>query len=135
MPKNTRTININFDASMDISQIQAAVSSIERSFNSIKLPQGISSRLVSDLQRLQDELNNFSDLSSDMKNLGDVDKSEKSLEKITSLYKRLQQEISEVKGLDINKLLPNSILQRITRVNDAFERLKLLKKEYKDYLI
>lgn len=121
MPKNTRTININFDASMDISQIQAAVSSIEKSFNSIKLPQGISSRLVSDLQKLQDELNNFSNLSSDMKNLGDVDKSEKSLEKITSLYKRLQQEISEVKGLDINKLLPNSILQRITRVNDAFE--------------
>lgn len=120
MPKNTQTININFDASMDIAQVKAAVSAIEKSFSGIKLPQGLFNRLTTDLQKLQDELTNFSSLSSNMKNLSDIGKSEKSLEKITSLYRRLQLEISEIDGLDPKKLLPDSIIQKIGKVEKAF---------------
>lgn len=120
MPKNTQTININFDASMDIAQVKTAVSAIEKSFSGIKLPQGLFNRLTTDLQKLQDELTNFSSLSSNMKNLSDIGKSEKSLEKITSLYRRLQLEISEIDGLDPKKLLPDSIIQKIGKVEKAF---------------
>lgn len=120
MPKNTQTININFDASMDIAQVKAAVSAIEKSFSGIKLPQGLFNRLTTDLQKLQDELTNFSSLSSNMKNLSDIGKSEKSLEKIISLYRRLQLEISEIDGLDPKKLLPDSVVQKIGKVEKAF---------------
>lgn len=120
MPKNTQTININFDASMDIAQVKAAVSAIEKSFSGIKLPQGLFNRLTTDLQKLQDELTNFSSLSSNMKNLSDIGKSEKSLEKIISLYRKLQLEISEIDGLDPKKLLPDSIVQKIGKVEKAF---------------
>ena len=120
MPKNTQTININFDASMDIAQVKTAVSAIEKSFSGIKLPQGLFNRLTTDLQKLQDELTNFSSLSSNMKNLSDIGKSEKSLEKIISLYRKLQLEISEIDGLDPKKLLPDSIVQKIGKVEKAF---------------
>lgn len=120
MPKNTQTININFDASMDIAQVKTAVSAIEKSFGGIKLPQGLFNRLTTDLQKLQDELTNFSSLSSNMKNLSDIGKSEKSLEKIISLYRKLQLEISEIDGLDPKKLLPDSIVQKIGKVEKAF---------------
>lgn len=129
MNKNKQVINITFDASMDINQVKSAINIIEKGFSGIKLPQNLFNKLTSDLQDLKNELDNFSTLSSNMKNLSDIGKSEKSLEKITILYQKLQKEISEIKGIDINKLIPNNVVKKINQATNAFESYQSAIKE------
>lgn len=121
MAKNSQTININFDASMDIKQVASAVQNIGKEFDILKskMPQGLSKRFTSDLQKLEEELNNFSSASSNMKNLGDIGKADKSLEKIVTLYKKLQQEASDIGNLDVSSFLPDDIVKKIENANQA----------------
>jgi len=121
MVKNSQTININFDASMDIKQVASAVQNIGKEFDILKskMPQGLSKRFASDLQKLEEELNNFSSASSNMKSLGDIGKADKSLEKIVTLYKKLQQEASDIGDIDVSSFLPDDIVQKIEKANQA----------------
>ena len=126
MAKNSQTININFDASMDIKQVANAVQNIGKEFDILKskMPQGLSKRFTSDLQKLEEELNNFSSASSNMKNLGDIGKADKSLEKIVTLYKKLQQEASDIGNLDVSSFLPDDIVKKIENANQAVKNYK-----------
>ena len=127
--RNTRHVEINFDASMDIQDIKSALKTIQDGFDGLNLPESISKKLVKDLSKLKDELNNFEGLSGGMQNLEDIGKAEASLKKILNLYSKLNIETKELSSVEIKNLLPDNIKTNINSAIKAFDSYKKSIKE------
>ena len=127
--RNTRHVEINFDASMDIQDIRSALKTIQDGFDGLNLPENISKKLVKDLSKLKDELDNFEGLSGGMQNLEDIGKAERSLKKILELYSKLNIETKELSSIEIKNLLPDNIKANINSATKAFDSYKKSIKE------
>ena len=54
-----KKFNLVFDASMNISQVKAAVGEIQKSLSGVSMPQNISTRFTKTFEKLNQEIANF----------------------------------------------------------------------------
>ena len=118
--------NLTFDATLNVSQMKGAVNEIQRSLNSLNLPQGITKGLTGTLKKLSTEIQNFEILSSkDITGKTDFSKIEKSAEKINSLFSRLKIDLKDIgsrTGKDLEKLFPETVGNNIEKANNALTK-------------
>ena len=61
---NRNNYTLNFDASLDISQIRSAVAEMQRAFSKVKFSQGLDLNIKETFSNLSNEIANFEELTS-----------------------------------------------------------------------
>ena len=119
-----KVFNIKFNVDGNVGPLKAALDGLKGSFEKLKLPDNLGKNFISTFDKLENEVKNFEAITSKgFQNMGDIGKAEKSYEKITTLFSRLQQEVTHIKGVDPNKLLPPEALERTKQLKTAWENL------------
>ena len=116
-----KVFNIKFNVDGNVGPLKSALDGIRGSFEKLKLPDNLGKNFEGTLSKLENELKHFSELASKpINNMKDVKNIENSYEKVSSLFAKVQSEISHMKGLDPEKLLPSSIIERTKAIQRAF---------------
>lgn len=117
-----KNFTLNFDASMNISQIKSAISEMQRAFSGLKLSQGLNTNIQNVFSKINSELEKFEDLTSkSFHSLSDVSKASSSFERIIDYYKQLEKYSKEITGMDKEKFFPDSVVSNITKANKALQ--------------
>ena len=117
-----KNFTLNFDASMNISQIKSAISEMQRAFSGLKLSQGLNTNIQNVFSKINSELEKFEDLTSkSFHSLSDVSKASSSFERIIDYYKQLEKYGKEITGMDKEKFFPDSVVSNITKANKALQ--------------
>lgn len=117
-----KNFTLNFDASMNISQIKSAISEMQRAFSGLKLSQGLNANIQNVFSKINSELEKFEDLTSkSFHSLSDVSKASSSFERIIDYYKQLEKYGKEITGMDKEKFFPDSVVSNITKANKALQ--------------
>lgn len=117
-----KSFTLNFDASMNISQIKSAISEMQRAFSGLKLSQGLNTNIQNVFGKINSELEKFEDLTSkSFHSLSDVSKASSSFERIIDYYKQLEKYGKEITGMDKEKFFPDSVVSNITKANKALQ--------------
>ena len=117
-----KNFTLNFDASMNISQIKSAISEMQRAFSGLKLSQGLNTNIQNVFGKINDELKEFESLTNkSFHSLLDVSKASSSFEKIIDYYKQLEKYSKEITGIDKEKFFSDSVVSNITKANKALQ--------------
>ena len=117
-----KSFTLNFDASMNISQIKSAISEMQRAFSGLKLSQGLNTNIQNVFGKINDELKEFESLTNkSFHSLSDVSKASSSFERIIDYYKQLEKYGKEITGMDKEKFFPDSVVSNITKANKALQ--------------
>ena len=117
-----KNFTLNFDASMNISQIKSAISEMQRAFSGLKLSQGLNTNIQNVFGKINDELKEFESLTNkSFHSLSDVSKASSSFERIIDYYKQLQKYSKEITGMDKEKFFPDSVVNNIVKANKALQ--------------
>lgn len=117
-----KNFTLNFDASMNISQIKSAISEMQRAFSGLKLSQGLNTNIQNVFSKINSELEKFEDLTSkSFHSLSDVSKASSSFERIIDYYKQLEKYGKEITGMDKEKFFPDSVVNNIVKANKALQ--------------
>ena len=117
-----KVFNIKFNVDANIGPMKSALDGIRSAFDKLKLPDNLGKNFSSVFSKLENEVRNFEAITGKgtFQNMGEINKAEKSYEKITTLFSRLQQEASHIKGIDPNKLLPSQVLEKTKELQKAW---------------
>ena len=122
---NKQTFTLQFDASLNVSQMKSALNSVQSELSKLKLPANITKGLQDTFQKLSSELKNFENISSGSTgSKNDLTKLENSANKILNLWDKLRssvQNLSGVSGSQLEKLFPESVANNIRLARDAFK--------------
>ena len=122
---NKQTFTLQFDASLNVSQMKSALNSVQSELSKLKLPANITKGLQDTFQKLSSELKNFENISSGSTgSKNDLTKLENSANKILNLWDKLRssvQNLSGVSGAQLEKLFPESVANNIRLARDAFK--------------
>lgn len=122
-----KNFTLNFDASMNISQIRGALAEIQRSFSGLKLSQNLNTNIENTFKKINNELENFEKLSSrSVSSLSEVSKISNSFDKIVDYYRQLEKYNKEITGTDMKKFFPESV---VNNINKAVKALDTYQKE------
>ena len=117
-----KSFTLNFDASMNISQIKSAISEMQRAFSGLKLSQGLNTNIQNVFGKINDELKEFESLTNkSFHSLSDVSKASSSFERIIDYYKQLEKYSKEITGMDKEKFFSDSVVSNITKANKALQ--------------
>ena len=117
-----KNFTLNFDASMNISQIKSAVSEMQKVFSGLKLPQGLKTNISDTFNNINEEIKNFEELTSkSIHSLSEVSKVSGSFEKIANYYKQLSKYGKDITEIDTDKLFPDSVIKNISKANKSLE--------------
>ena len=117
-----KSFTLNFDASMNISQIKSAISEMQRAFSGLKLSQGLNTNIQNVFGKINDELKEFESLTNkSFHSLSDVSKASSSFERIIDYYKQLEKYSKEITGMDKEKFFPDSVVNNIVKANKALQ--------------
>lgn len=117
-----KNFTLNFDASMNISQIKSAISEMQRAFSGLKLSQGLNTNIQNVFGKINDELKEFENLTNkSFHSLSDVSKASSSFERIIDYYKQLEKYSKEITGMDKEKFFPDSVVNNIVKANKALQ--------------
>ena len=120
-----KKFNITFDVDANIGPIKGALNNLQGTLKGLNVPQGLAKGLEGTFSKLTNEITNFEAIASKgFNNMGDVTKAEKSFSQITDLVSKLRVQISQVKGLDPKKFLPEENLKKVKDLNSAWVKLK-----------
>ena len=117
-----KNFTLNFDASMNISQIKSAILEMQRAFSGLKLSQGLNTNIQNVFGKINDELKEFENLTNkSFHSLSDVSKASSSFERIIDYYKQLEKYSKEITGMDKEKFFPDSVVNNIVKANKALQ--------------
>lgn len=117
-----KNFTLNFDASMNISQIKSAISEMQKAFSGLKLSQGLNTNIQNVFGKINDELKEFENLTNkSFHSLSDVSKASSSFERIIDYYKQLEKYGKEITGMDKEKFFPDSVVNNIVKANKALQ--------------
>ena len=120
-----KKFNLIFDASMNISQVKAAVGEIQRSLSGVSMPQNISARFSKSLTSLSQEIANFEQQAAKgISNLGDFKNLTKSGENILKSYQNIQSAVRQLGALsdkEMAKLFPAELTNKINAAEKAIK--------------
>ena len=117
-----KSFTLNFDASMNISQVKSAISEMQRAFSGLKLSQGLNTNIQNIFDKINDELKEFESLTNkSFHSLSDVSKASSSFERIIDYYKQLEKYSKEITGMDKEKFFSDSVVSNITKANKALQ--------------
>ena len=117
-----KNFTLNFDASMNISQIKSAISEMQRAFSGLKLSQGLNTNIQNVFDKINDELEKFENLTNkSFHSLSDVSKASSSFERIIDYYKQLEKYGKEITGIDKEKFFSDSVVNNIVKANKALQ--------------
>lgn len=117
-----KSFTLNFDASMNISQIKSAISEMQRAFSGLKLSQGLNTNIQNAFDKINSELEKFENLTNkSFHSLSDVSKASSSFERIINYYKQLEKYGKEITGMDKEKFFSDSVVNNIAKANKALQ--------------
>lgn len=117
-----KNFTLNFDASMNISQIRGAISEMQKAFSRLKLSQGLETNIKNTFENINDEIKNFEELTSkSFHSLSDISKASSSFEKIINYYKQLEKYGKDITSIDKDKFFPKTVIDNITKANKALQ--------------
>ena len=118
-----KNFTLNFDASMNISQIKSAISEMQKAFSGLKLSQGLNTNIQNTFKNINDEIENFEELTSkSFHSLSEISKASSSFEKIISYYKQLEKYGKEITSIDKDKFFSKIVVDNITKANKALQK-------------
>lgn len=117
---NRNNYTLNFDASLDISQIRSAVAEMQRAFSKVKLSQGLDLNIKETFSNLSNEIANFEELTSkSFHSLSEIGEVSKSFQKILDYYKRLNKYELQITGKDASDFFPKDLVDIISGAEKA----------------
>ena len=117
---NRNNYTLNFDASLDISQIRSAVAEMQKAFSKIKLSQGLDLNIKETFSNLSNEIANFEELTSkSFHSLSEIGEVSKSFQKILDYYKRLNKYELQITGKDASDFFPKDLVDIISGAEKA----------------
>lgn len=120
-----KRFNLTFDVDANIGPIKNSVSQLQNVLKGLNVPQGLKQGLEGTFAKLNEEITNFQTIAGKgFSNMGDINKAEKSYGKITDLVSRLRVQLSQVKGLDPKKFLPEETLKRLNDLGKSWDKLQ-----------
>lgn len=122
------TVSMLVDVNAKVDKAKAAIKSLETMLGDFNLGEGITKSLNSTFSKLDKEFINFQALSSkELFNTKDLAKVEKSFDNIMDLINTLEVQTRNIKGIDIEKLIPSDFLNKSKGIR---QELKGLIKEW-----
>ena len=120
-----KKFNLTFDVDANIGPIKNSISQLQGILKGLNVPQGLKQGLEGTFAKLNEEITNFQAIASKgFSDMGDINKAEKSYGKITDLVSKLKVQLSQVKGLDPKKFLPEENLKRLKDLESAWEKVQ-----------
>ena len=120
-----KKFNIVFDASMNISQVKAAVGEIQKSLSGVSMPQNISTRFSRTFEKLNQEIANFEQQASKgLNEIGDFKNITKAGQNILKYYQDIQATVRQLGNLsdrELAKLFPADVSAKIEKANKAMQ--------------
>lgn len=120
-----KKFNIVFDASMNISQVKAAVGEIQKSLSGVSMPQNISTRFAKTFEKLNQEIANFEQQASKgLNEIGDFKNITKAGQNILKYYQDIQATVRQLGNLsdrELAKLFPADVSAKIEKANKAMQ--------------
>lgn len=120
-----KKINLVFDASMNISQVKAAVGEIQKSLSGVSMPQNISTRFAKTFEKLNQEIANFEQQAAKgLTEIGDFKNLTKSGQNILKHYQEIQAAVRQLGNLsdrELAKLFPADVSAKIEKANKAMQ--------------
>ena len=124
---NTKII---FDVQANIDQLRGAASEIEKAFSKLNLPQSIQKSFTGTFSTLTKEIREFEVAAEKgFETLSDVSKGQRSLDKISDSFAKLKLLGKDISGLDMKKLLPDSLVEKYKKLQDAMKQVETLQKQ------
>lgn len=125
MPKET--FKIEGTGTLDISQIKSSINQIQSTFSKIKLDDNLSKSFKETFNELENQINKFnSKMEQGFQTKGDVTGLEKNVKTINSLLKQLDNNLSEVKkvNLDENIKISSKTLNALKTLDTEIENVQ-----------
>ena len=120
-----KRFNLVFDVDANIGPVKNAVSGLQGALNKINIPDSFRKNLDTTFTKLNTEIENFEAIASKgFSNMADVGKAEKSFGKITDLLSKLKIQVTQLKGINPNKFLPEENIKRIKELQQSWNKLK-----------
>ena len=120
-----KKFNLIFDASMNISQVKAAVGEIQKSLSGVSMPQNISTRFAKTFEKLNQEIANFEQQAAKgLTEIGDFKSLTKSGQNILKYYQDIQAAVRQLGNLsdrELSKLFPADVSAKIEKANKAMQ--------------
>ncbi len=114
-------LNYAIDASMNIQKIRAAVAEMQKSFNTLKLPQTLREDITNTIGALRKEIKDFEEQTEgSFESTKDVKKLSSSYNSIVSNYKQLLKYIGKIDSHAL-ELLPDTVIDNIQKANFALK--------------
>ena len=120
-----KKFNLTFDVDANIGPIKNSISQLQGILKGLNVPQGLKQGLEGTFAKLNEEITNFQAIASKgFSDMGDINKAEKSYGKITDLVSKLRVQLSQVKGLDPKKFLPEETLKKLNDLEKSWNKLQ-----------
>ena len=120
-----KKFNLVFDASMNISQVKAAVGEIQKSLSGVSMPQNISTRFTKTFEKLNQEIANFEQQAAKgLTEIGDFKNITKAGQNILKYYQDIQATVRQLGNLsdkELAKLFPADVSAKIEKANKAMQ--------------
>ena len=127
MANNTKII---FDVQANIDQIKGAANEISNAFSKLNLPQTIQKSFTSTFTTLTKEIRDFEVAAErGFETLADVNKGQRSLDKINESFSKLKLLGKDISGLDMKKLLPENLIEKYKKLEDALKQVQKLQSQ------
>lgn len=124
---NTKII---FDVQANIDQLRGAASEIEKAFSKLNLPQSIQKSFTGTFDTLTKEIREFEVAAEKgFETLSDVSKGQRSLDKISDSFAKLKLLGKDISGIDMKKLLPDSLVDKYKKLQDAMKQVEKLQSQ------
>ena len=121
-----KKFNLVFDASMNISQVKAAVGEIQKSLSGVSMPQNISTRFTKTFEKLNQEIANFEQQAAKgLTEIGDFKNITKAGQNILKYYQDIQATVRQLGNLsdkELAKLFPADVSAKIEKANKAMQK-------------
>lgn len=127
MANNTKII---FDVQANIDQIKGAANEISNAFSKLNLPQTIQKSFTNTFTTLTKEIRDFEVAAEKgFETLADVNKGQRSLDKINESFSKLKLLGKDISGLDMKKLLPENLIEKYKKLEDALKQVQKLQSQ------
>ena len=116
---------IQFDFNANMGPVKASVADLQKSLAGLNLPPTLATNFEKLFGKLGTEMAEFEAMTKNgFTNMADVNKAQTSFARITRLLSQIGVEVSKVKGLEPEKLLPKEVQTRLSSLTKKFSELK-----------
>lgn len=130
MANNNKRFTLTFDVDANIGPIKNAASQLEQAFSKVKLSDSLRANINKTFDSLNNELRNFQAIANKgFFNVEDINKAQKSFNKIEVLLNNLQLQANNIKGIDAEKFLSKTSIDRVKKLQNEWKKLDSIMKK------